>query len=59
MHHPHVGPVDFDAEMLIVPGASDRRFVTYLPADQPTAVALGRLLDERGSVNTGRSLQAV
>jgi transcriptional regulator with XRE-family HTH domain len=59
MRHPHVGPVDFDAEMLIVPGGSDRRFVTYLPADQSTAVALERLLDEPGSVARGRSLQAV
>lgn len=52
MHHPHVGRVDFDVEVFILPGGAERRFVTYLPADQSTAGALERLLDEPESVTS-------
>jgi transcriptional regulator with XRE-family HTH domain len=59
MHHPHVGPVDFGVEVFTLPGVSERRLVTYVPADRSTAVVLERLLDEPGSVSPARSLQMV
>jgi transcriptional regulator with XRE-family HTH domain len=57
LDHPHVGPVDFAVEVLIVPGGSDRRLVSYLPADASTAVALEQLVREAEAVDP--RLQAV
>lgn len=44
MIHPGIGSVDFNVDVLALPTGPERRLLAYVPADQPTMVALERLL---------------
>jgi hypothetical protein len=59
LNHPEIGSVEFAVEALILPDRSDRRSVTYLPADETTAAALHRLLDGPPAATARARLRAV